>query len=115
MEDASELREYEGDTEALPVSLAEALTDNVAEAEGVADGEVNEDADARCEAEALGQPVLDSDARGEGEPEPLRDAVDDPPPLRDGAALTELDREALGLPEKDGFADGESPAVFVLE
>ena len=35
MEDASELREYEGDMEALPVSLAEALTDNVAEAEGV--------------------------------------------------------------------------------
>ena len=51
MEDTSELREYEGDTEALPVSLAEALTDNVAEAEGVVDGEVNEDADARCEAE----------------------------------------------------------------
>ena len=95
--------------------MAEALTVIVAEAEGVVDGEVREDNEARCEAEALGQPVLESDARGEGEPEALRDTEDDPPALRDGIALTELDREALGLPEKDGFTEGESPAVFVLE
>ncbi len=59
--------------------------------------------------------MLECDACGEVEPEPLRCAVDDPPTLRDGVALTVLDREALGLPEKDAFAEGESPAVFVLE
>ena len=49
------------------MGLAEALTVIVAEAEGVVDGEVREDNEARCEAEALGQPVLENDARGEGD------------------------------------------------
>jgi hypothetical protein len=76
--------EREGEGEVVPLRLS--IWD--AEVEGVVLKEEQALPVARCEAEALGQPVLDSDARGEGEPKPLRDAVDDPPPLRDGVALT---------------------------
>jgi hypothetical protein len=103
--------EREGEGEVVPLRLS--VWD--AEVDGAVLEEEKARPVARCEAEALGQPVLECDARGEVEPEPLRDAVDDPPTLRDGVALTVLDQEALGLPEKDAFAEGESPADFVLE
>ncbi len=115
MDDGFELREYEGDTEALVVSLAEAEAQPEREGEGVAQGEAEPEPEREGEGVAQGEAELEPEREGEDELFPLRLSVWDAEV--EGVVLeeTELDREALGLPEKDGFVDGESPAVFVLE
>ena len=70
---------------------------------------------------AQGEAELEPEREGEGELFPLRLSVwvaeVEGVVLEEREALPDArsEAEALGLPEEDGSADGESPAVFVLE